>query len=112
MRRSRRYLQNGQLLQASEKGWGAAAHAAKLFAQHRDGLVYERHEDLDDVVIELGSVTNKFQQVSRWYGSVNRLHRNFYVDELDTDTIAALLNDAASFVDLIRQQLELTSIED
>lgn len=38
MRRSKEYLSKGELLQASEKGWGAAAHAIKAYAASR-GLV-------------------------------------------------------------------------
>ena len=98
LRRSREYLAHGMLLQASEKGWGAAAHAAKLFAESCDDLEYERHEQLDEVVTEMGIATNNHRQISQWAKSANRLHRNFYDDDLDADAIAACLEDARNFV--------------
>lgn len=103
LRRSREYLANGNLLQASEKGWGAVAHAAKLFAESRDGLNYVGHEHLRDVVTEMGSVTNQHQQIRRWSETANRLHRNFYNDDMDAPTIQTSLNDVEQFVNLARQ---------
>ena len=42
--RAHNYLAEGDLHQASEKGWGAAAHIAKAVAAAR-GWEYERHDD-------------------------------------------------------------------
>jgi hypothetical protein len=111
LRRSREYLANGMLLQASEKGWGAVAHAAKLFAESCDGLEYERHERLDEVVTEMGIATNNHRQISWWARSANHLHRNFYDDDFDADTIAAYLDDVANFVNLVRELTGLTPAE-
>ena len=99
---SREYLASGRLLQASEKGWGAAAHAAKLFAGARDGLEHERHDQFEDVVTEIGMETNSHQQVHRWANNANRLHRNFYDDNMEARGIEARLADVANFVNLIR----------
>ena len=112
LRRSREYLANGMLLQASEKGWGAVAHAAKLFAESRDGLEYERHEQLDEVVTEMGIVTNNHRPISWWVRSASRLHRNFYDDDLDANTIAAYLEDVTNFVNLTRQLVDLPPVDD
>ena len=111
LRRSREYLAHGMLLQASEKGWGAAAHAAKLFAESRDGLEYERHEQLGEVVTEMGSVTNQHQQIRRWSETANRLHRNFYNDDMDAPTIQTSLDDVEQFVNIARQLTGLPPIE-
>ena len=49
LRRSRQYLDDGALLQASEKGWGAAAQAAKVYADARD-YAYRSHSHFNHVV--------------------------------------------------------------
>lgn len=103
LRQSRQYLANGNLLQASEKGWGAVAHAAKLFAESRDGLEYERHEQLNEVVTEMGIITNQYQQIRRWSNTASRLHQNFYADNMDASTIRGHLNDVERFVNLARR---------
>ena len=111
LRRSREYLDADQLLQASEKGWGAAAHAAKLYSETRDGLEYERHEQLGDVVLDMSRGTNDFRQISKWATSANRLHRNFYDDSLNASAIEECLNEVTQFVNYARQLVGLPPID-
>ncbi len=111
LRLSRQYLADGNLLQASEKGWGAVAHAAKLFAESRDGLEYERHEQLREVVTEMGIATNRHQQIRRWSDVASRLHQNFYDDSMDALTIGRHLNDVERFVNLARGLTGLPPID-
>ena len=47
--KSREYLTQGDLHQASEKGWGAAAHMVKAVAPAQ-GWGYERHSDFSQVL--------------------------------------------------------------
>ena len=47
--KSREYLTQGDLHQASEKGWGAAAHMVKAVAIAQ-GWEYERHSDFSQVL--------------------------------------------------------------
>ena len=108
LRRSRAYLANGELLQASEKGWGAAAHAAKIYAAARH-LEYERHEQFNDVATELRLETHN-DAIRRWVDSANRLHNNFYNDDHAAQQIADYLDDVANFVNLFRQLTGLTPI--
>ena len=110
VRHSRAYLSNGELLQASEKGWGAAAHAAKLFANAR-ALEYTRHEHFRDVISELQIETGN-PGIFRWQQSANLLHRNFYDDAMTAPQIADHLDNVASLVNLIRQAVGLSSIYD
>lgn len=102
LRRSRQYLANGNLLQASEKGWGAAAHAGKLFADSRTGVEYERHNQFGLVVTAIEAETNNHQQIRQWANSANSLHRNFYNDTMDVIGIENCINDVADFVNLAR----------
>ena len=102
LRLSREYLANGNLLQASEKGWGAAAHAATLIADIR-GWTYVEHGDFEaEVVSRIARETGR-NEVHAWARRANELHRNFYRDGLSAQTIAIYLDDVANFVNLIRQ---------
>ena len=47
--KGREYLAAGDLHQASEKGWGAAAHMAKAVAEAQ-GWTYDRHSDFSWVI--------------------------------------------------------------
>lgn len=102
LRRSRQYLANGNLLQASEKGWGAAAHAAKLYAEKRTGVNYERHNQFSRVVLAIGTEANNARQIRQWAENANRLHQNFYDDTMDDLNIENCLNDVERFVNLAR----------
>ena len=102
LHRSREYLNNGELLQASEKGWGAAAHAAMHIAGVRKWS-YREHWEFDaEVVARLARETGN-GEVHRWGRSANELHRNFYRDGKNAEQINAHLDDVANFVNLIRQ---------
>ena len=76
LERSKSYLAQGDLHQASEKGWGAASHIIKAIAA-ANGWEYERHDDFDSVV---NNARQRYRQPSlRQYGySAQALHRNYY----------------------------------
>ncbi len=110
LRRSQAYLSNGDLLQASEKGWGAAAHAVKIYAAAR-GLTYISHSDFYYIVIELRMETHH-DQIRFWERSANDLHQNFYDDDLSAQQIAEYLNDVANLINLIRRLVGLPPIDE
>ena len=109
LHRSRQYLAGGSLLQASEKGWGAAAHAAKLIAGAR-GWPYRMHREFNSVVIPRLAAETGQNSARSWGESANRLHRNFYNDDMDALQIAAHLDNVANLVNLIRQAVGLPPI--
>ncbi len=76
LERSKSYLAQGDLHQASEKGWGAASHIIKAVAA-ANGWEYERHDDFDSVV---NNARQRYRQPSlRQYGNAaHSLHRNYY----------------------------------
>ena len=51
--KSKVYLRDGDLRQASEKGWGAAAHMAKAVAA-TNGREHEHHDQFTNVVVNAG----------------------------------------------------------
>jgi hypothetical protein len=110
LRLSREYLARGNLLQASEKGWGAAAHAAMLIAYLR-GWTYIEHGDFAAEVVSRIARETGLNEVHIWARSANELHRNFYRDRLNAHTIANYLDDVTNFVNLIRQLTGLPTVD-
>jgi hypothetical protein len=87
LRKARLHLNEGDLGQASEKGWGAAATALKACAEER-GLPHHRHwqlrANLRQLIDESGDA-----ELSELFSFAEALHANFYehfmsVDEVET----------------------------
>ena len=101
LRRSREYLAAGDLHQASEKGWGAAAHMAKAVAA-ANGWTYERHADFTQVLNKVW-LQNRDDRIRRLGAVANDLHGFFYFRRrfLDADVIAADIEDVGELLDLL-----------
>ena len=74
--KARDYLTAGDLHQASEKGWGAAAHMAKAVAVAR-GWEYETHADFSVVLNQAWQTTGN-DRLRALRGIANDLHGNYY----------------------------------
>ena len=74
------YLDFGDLHQASEKGWGAAAHMAKAVALCQ-GWMYESHAGFNYVMNEASRLTGN-DRLRDLRGRANDLHSNFYQREI------------------------------
>ena len=98
--RARAYLAGDDLLQASEKGWGAAARAVKAVAESR-GWDHNSHHQLHRVVAQLVAETGD-QELRRRFNTANTLHINFYDGFLDAATISANLEDVERLVEQLR----------
>ena len=96
-------LEAGDLEQASEKGWGAAAVMVKAVAEAR-GLEHEKHGHLFGVVRVLARETSD-RELRGLFHVANGLHRNFYENWLDTDDVAEGLEDVERFVEKIERFL-------
>ena len=96
--RSKAYLDQGDLHQASEKGWGAAAHMVKAIAIFRN-WDYESHDQFDLVV---NNAREYFRQpdLRIWGRSAQILHRNYYLHPslLDARFIGEDIQDVESFI--------------
>jgi uncharacterized protein (UPF0332 family) len=107
--RSREYLSKafqeleaGDLTQASEKGWGAAAQMVKAVA-HDKGMEHHSHRSLlfaaQDIEKNNGGAT------ATQFAFAEQLHRNFYEDTLDRAGVTMRLEQVASFVDSLDRLL-------
>ncbi len=94
---ARAELAAGDVRQASEKGWGAAAQMLKAVAESR-GWEHGRHRHHFQAIGRLRSELGD-RTITADFGVANLLHENFYEDEFtpdavaeDLDRVEALLN--------------------
>ena len=99
--RSRRYLKDDDLHQASEKGWGAAAWMAKAVATAQ-GWQYDKHEHFGEVLYQAGKLTGD-DRLRILRAIANDLHGNFYQRKrfLHADVIAESIDEIATLLDLL-----------
>ena len=99
--KSREYLAEGDLHQASEKGWGAAAWMTKAVAE-RNGWAYRRHEEFYVVLDRVQDLTGN-HRLLELQGVATMLHRNFYTRGflLNPVNIEASLGLMAELLDLL-----------
>ena len=74
--KSREYLSEGDLHQASEKGWGAAAWMAKAVATALD-WDYSKHDQFS-VVLNNARILTGDDRLRSLRSSANELHGNYY----------------------------------
>ncbi len=83
---ARAELEQGDLRQASEKAWGAAALAVKSVAARRNWN-HNDHGLLFDVVAQLNDERRR-SQFSKLFKEASELHKNWYEDWLTEEAIA------------------------
>lgn len=83
----------GDLLQASEKGWGAAAQMVKAVAAGR-GWDHRTHRDLNRAVARLEDM-----QLNNDFGLAQSLHQNFYEGWLERSQVEQYLSAVGAFLE-------------
>ena len=105
--RSREYLSAGDLHQASEKGWGAAAWMAKAVAEAQ-GWQYNRHDEFFTVMRQAQDVSGdaRLRNLRR---AANELHGYYYARGrfLRSDDIGQGLDEMALLLDILQPLTEL-----
>ena len=98
---SRDFLAAGNLYQASEKGWGAAAHMAKAVATAQ-GWQYETHADFSEVMFQASQLANN-PRIRHIRSVANELHHNYYRRKrhLNAEAIGADLEDVAELLEIL-----------
>ena len=92
-------LQKGDLCQASEKGWGAAAEMVKAAALKRD-WGHNTHRQLQIAVNRLSEETGN-TEIRVLFAFASQLHINFYEGWLDYATVNDYLGRTAQFVEML-----------
>jgi len=83
---ARAELSRGDVVQASEKGWGAAAQMVKSVADSR-GWRHNGHRYLFDIVKRLVDESGD-QQIYVLFMVANSLHSNFYENWMPQEMVA------------------------
>ena len=89
----------GNSLQASEKGWGAAAHAVKAVAE-RHGWRHSSHRDLFVATRRVAETSGR-PEVIELFGVVSALHQNFYEGWMDDEYISMSLDRVERLLDTL-----------
>ena len=94
---ARQELADGDLPQASEKGWGATAQILKAIAEQR-GWEHNRHRHYHRIISRLRAETGD-GDIRRLFGVANLLHENFYENDMETDDVTDGLDDVEALMD-------------
>ena len=99
IRQAAAYLAKGDGLQASEKGWIAAAHAVKAIAETRGW----RHADIADLFKVASRLADETGQPDLLvlFSTASALHTNFYEDWFDDEVIAQNLASVRRLLDML-----------
>ena len=101
LERSKSYLAEGDLHQASEKGWGAAAHIIKAVAA-ANGWEYEHHDQFSSVVM---NARQRYRQPSlrEMSRAAEALHVNYYKRKelLNPDLVREDIGDVEQMVNVL-----------
>ena len=102
--KARVHLAEGDLRQASEKGWGAAAQMVKAVADTR-GWEHKTHADLYRVV-DLVARELSDSRVQNLFRSASALHQNFYEGDMPETGVATGLDDADEITALLASVID------
>ena len=97
-------LTKGDLAQASERAWGAAAQILKAIAEER-GWRHHSHRDLY-YNIELLERETGGADIVDLFGACNYLHLNFYEDTYSVRFIERQIKQVERFVDRVEGLLK------
>lgn len=96
---AREQLSLGNSLQASEKSWGAAAHAVKAIAERR-GWRHKSHRDLFVATRRIAQ-TYRRPEVIELFGVASALHQNFYEGWMNDGFISTCLDSVERLLDTL-----------
>ncbi|KUO82369.1 MAG: hypothetical protein AT718_04660 [Vulcanisaeta sp. JCHS_4] len=98
------FLRKGDLVQASEKAWGAAAQIVKAVAA-REGKELRSHAELWRFVDEVARRLNDVE-LRRLWRTANALHQNFYENWMPPDDVKYAIEDVKEFIEKLRKLLQ------
>ena len=104
---ARSELDAGDVRQASEKGWGAAAQIVKAIAEQR-GWTHRGHAQLFDAVTTLAQEAGD-DDIDRLFELASALHTNFYEDWYGAGRVERGLNDVEQLLDKLEPVLGVNS---
>lgn len=106
MAQARQELADGDLPQASEKGWGAAVQVLKAVAEQR-GWEHSQHRHHLITVSRLRSETGD-GDIRRLFRAASDLHENFYENTMQAFEVAESLDDVETLLGKLLPRLDQT----
>ena len=97
LRHARSLLADGDLTQASEKGWGAASVLVKAAAESR-GWRHDGHRELWQALGRLADESED-EEMRRQFGLAGALHTNYYEAWLDAESVELYLGEVERLVE-------------
>ena len=94
-------FEKGDLLQASEKAWGAVAHYVKSVAKEH-GMREGAHWHINAAADEILKFSDDPDEATLRFNSMHGLHRNFYEADLTERQVRVGLNNARELLDDLR----------
>ena len=91
-------FKKGDLLQASEKAWGAVAHYVKSVAKEQEDWDAESHVGVNRSARKLVEETDEPKVNMSRLGVANSLHANFYEDFYDEVMVRSGIEDARDLI--------------
>jgi len=110
LREAEELLKKGDGIQASEKGWGAAAQVVKAAAA-REGKELRTHGELWKYVSGLRE-RRKDEEIGVLWDRANSLHTNFYENWLPLKEVEIRIRDVRKFVDKVKALISETHSEE
>ena len=92
-------FQKGDLLQASEKTWGAVHQFLKAAATERD-WGHDTHSHVRQVAQNLAVETGNLE-ISDLFDTAEALHANFYQAHMDADTVGRKMDKMKRYIDIL-----------
>ena len=96
------FLHAGDIIQASEKGWGAAAHYLKAVAKQR-GWRNGSHRDFFAIKNRLAEETDNPDRVRVLFNSARVLQQNFYEPIAPDEDVEQDIGRVREFIDRLEQ---------
>ena len=96
LEQARQELDQGDILQASEKVWGATAHAIKALAQQR-GWNHHAHNNLREAATYIGFEHDR-QDLRQLFGYLEAFHHNYYEHQRSGSDVRDAIDGAAVFI--------------
>ena len=95
-------LEKGDLLQASEKAWGAVAHYVKSVAKEQADWDADSHAGVNRCAKELAEHTDDPEGNRTRLAAANSLHANFYESFYDEDMVKSGIKAARDLVSAMK----------
>ena len=103
---ARQEISDGDLAQASEKGWGATAQILEAIAEQR-GWEHSRHRHYLRIASRLRAETGD-GDIFRLFAGAGALHENFHENDMDADSVTESLDDVQVLLDKLTPLLSQT----